>query len=96
MGAKLVWSDARNAELLALRQGGANWDIVSQRMGLSRNTVIDQSRRLGVAKRPGLFGVFRQPEPPPPPERDRDPFPPMHPVSWGVLVALTPSLATPA
>ena len=84
MPAKLDWPDAMDAQLLQLRRERTAWDVIARTMGLSRNTVIERARRIGVAKR-SKIGVAA-----PVVESDERPARPAgHPATWGAITAGT-------
>jgi hypothetical protein len=83
--AKCAWPEA--ARIAELRADRMSWDRIAALFGVSRNCLMDHAHRLGV---------HGAPKPPPParpaPER-REPLPPGDPLSWGLLLALTPSIS---
>lgn len=84
MPAKLDWPEAMDTQLLQLRRARTAWDVIARTMGLSRNTVIERARRIGVAKR-SKVGVA-----PPVVESDeRAPRPAGHHSTWGAITADT-------
>ncbi len=80
MPAKLEWADSMDEQLLQLRRERAPWDVIARRMQLSRNTVIERARRIGVAKR-SKIGIA----PPVVESDDRAPRPSGHPLTWGAI-----------
>lgn len=82
MPARLDWSAAADATILALRAGGASWDAIAARLGVSRWSASERGR---------LLGAVAPPPPVPDPERDpeREPLPPGHPLAWGAITAGT-------
>ena len=71
-----IWTEGQDAQIRRLRTEGTNWDMIAQALGLSRWTVSERGRRLGVFKRPR-----RGPVPP----DDRQTLPAGHPDSWGAI-----------
>ena len=78
MPAKINWTAAQDITLRRLRIEGATWDAVAKALGLTRWTVIERARRLGVRMRlPREIPVIVDP--------DRPCLPPGDPVSWGAI-----------
>jgi hypothetical protein len=78
MPPKTVWTDPKDDEIRRLRLEGATWDAVAASLGLSRWTVIERARRLGVRLRQARFA-------PPALDLDRPCLPPGDPMSWGAI-----------
>jgi hypothetical protein len=78
MPPKTIWTDAKDDQIRRLRIAGATWDAVAVALGLTRWTVIERARRLGVRLR-----LAHIPAPPPDPERPC--LSPGDPVSWGAI-----------
>lgn len=84
MPAKLEWAETMDEHLLQLRRERTPWDVIAQRMGLSRNTVIERARRIGVAKRSKVGAPHLVTE-----SDDRAPRPAGHPFTWGAITSGT-------
>lgn len=80
MPAKLEWADEMDVQLLALRGRKVAWNIIAQTMHLSRNTVIERARRIGVVKRSKIGAAVVRRE-----SDDRVPRPAGHPATWGAI-----------
>jgi hypothetical protein len=78
MPLKTIWTDAKDDRIRSLRIGGATWDAVASALGLTRWTVIERARRLGVRLRLAQL-------PPASPDPERACLPPGDPVSWGAI-----------
>jgi hypothetical protein len=79
MRAAVIWTDALDARLCALRIAGATWDGIARDMGLGRNTVLERGRRIGARQlRPAAPVVLLE-------HRDRSAYPPGHPITWGLI-----------
>jgi DNA-binding Lrp family transcriptional regulator len=65
-----------------MRGVGATWAAIGQRLGLSRNTVIERGRRLRAEApvRPVVVKEYDMLEDP-----NRGPLPAGHPLTWGLL-----------
>ncbi len=77
-----------DAQVLAERAAGRPWWAIAVSMGLGRNTVIERCRELGIAPNRPTKLVLQ-------PQQERLPtaLPPGDPITWGLLLALTPSLS---
>lgn len=84
MPTKLDWPETMDTQLLQLRSERTAWDVIARTMGLSRNTVIERARRIGVAKRSkvGVAALLVESD-------ERAPRPPGHPATWGAITAGT-------
>ncbi len=80
MPAKLEWAEEMDTQLLELRGQRVGWNVIAQTMQLSRNTVIERARRIGVAKRSKIGVAVMRPE-----SDDRVPRPAGHPSTWGAI-----------
>ena len=91
MPVAIQWSAAMNEQLIALRTAGQPWHTIAVAMGVCRNACIDQARVLGLAT---LARVASKTVSLTPAEAARAhlPLEAGHPVSWGILMQLTPSL----
>jgi len=79
MRAGVVWTEARDQQLRALRDGGMTWDAIACAMALGRNTVLERARKTGVR-------MWRQRAPAEVVEaRDRPARPAGHPQTWGMI-----------
>lgn len=78
---RVLWTEANDTKLRRLRAEGNTWDTIAGALGLSRWTVIERGRKLGVRKPP--------PEVKPRTDLAREPLPAGHPESWGLLNAGT-------
>ena len=76
------WSPEMEQVLRRMRADGATWAAIGGALGLGRETVREQGRRLGVRR---ALPVFQ----PPPEDPNRPPLPPGHPLSWRLLIAGT-------
>ena len=84
MPAKLDWPEEMDAQLLELRRHKMAWNVIAQTMQLSRNTVIERARRIGVVKRSKIGMAVMRPE-----SDDRLPRPSGHPSTWGAITSGT-------
>lgn len=83
----LQWTPVADQRLLKYRQDGESMRSIARAFGLSRTTVTDRARALGLeipakpraADKPAVVMTDHQ----------RDPLPPGHPISWGLLIAGT-------
>lgn len=84
MPAPLAWTAAMDEMLTALRREGRTWDGIAGTLGVSRWTAIERGKFLGIrAPKP-----IREPKEPRE-SADRPPYPPGHPVTWGLITAGT-------
>lgn len=74
------WTAAEDSQLRRLRAEGATWDAIAAVLHLTRWTVIERGRRLGVRRPPPDFV-------PPAEDPAREPLPAGHPRSWGAITA---------
>jgi hypothetical protein len=85
------WTPDRAATLREMRAGGALWREIGARLGCSEGA----ARAYGV-DRLGLPAGTQRPLAPPKPaavdNTKRDPLPPGDPLTWNLLLALSPSL----
>jgi hypothetical protein len=78
----IEWTAARDAAIRRRRADGRGYPAIAAELGLSNNTVaehIDCAQQRAGLRQPGT-------------NLDRPPLPAGDPVSWGLLLALTPSL----
>ena len=80
MPAKLDWAETMDTQLLELRGRRVAWNVIAQTMHLSRNTVIERARRIGVTKRSKIGMAVVRPE-----SDDRAPRPAGHSSTWGAI-----------
>jgi hypothetical protein len=79
MRAWVVWTEARDEQLRALRDAGLTWDAIAETMGLGRNTVLERARKTGVR-------MWRQRAPAAIVEaRDRPARQAGHPQTWAMI-----------
>lgn len=78
MPRKTVWTDGQDAQIRRLRTEGAPWDVIALALGLSRWTIIERGRALGV-ERPPAHAAARMDE------FDREPLPAGHAQSWNAI-----------
>jgi hypothetical protein len=78
MPRKTVWTEGQDSQIRRLRTEGASWDVIALALGLTRWTVIERSRVLGV-ERPPANAVAVADEP------DRPPLAAGHAESWGAI-----------
>lgn len=88
MPKKLVWTDGQDTQIRRMRGEGAQWDAIAEVLGLTRWTVIERGRRLGVSRRPVHAPVM-------PLDLERPPLPAGHTESWGAITRGTPLDGTP-
>lgn len=89
--ARLAWSAEALRALVELRGDGASWDEVGRKLGVARTAATAVARQMGLQTgRPARVRL--------PPATNaqapdlRDPLAAGHPLSWSLLLALTPSL----
>jgi hypothetical protein len=82
MSAKLVWTDAQDAQIRRRRREGANWETIAADLALSTWAVMERARRIGASRSQAEF----LPEPQDP---GREPLPAGHPASWDAINAGT-------
>jgi hypothetical protein len=78
MARKTVWTDGQDTQVRRLRMEGQSWDAIAAILGLSRCTVIDRARVLGVEQPPANVAPELD-------EVERAPLPCGHAESWGVI-----------
>jgi hypothetical protein len=78
MPRKTVWTAGQDAQIRRLRTEGAPWDVIAFALGLSRWTIIERGRVLGVGRPPAHAPAKMD-------ESDREPLPAGHPNSWGAI-----------
>jgi hypothetical protein len=76
------WTEAADQVICNMRGAGDTWAAIGQRLGLSRNTVIERGRRLRAeapVKAPAVkeYDMLEDP--------NRGPLPAGHPLTWGLL-----------
>jgi hypothetical protein len=76
------WTAAADRVICDMRGAGETWAAIGQRLGLSRNTVIERGRRLR-AEAPARAAVMKEYDMLEDP--NRRPLPAGHPLSWGLL-----------
>lgn len=81
---RIVWTDALDAKLRALRFAGVTWDAIAVLMSMGRNSVLERGRKIG-ARRENQVIPLPEPEEP----RDRPCLEAGHPRTWGMLTAGT-------
>jgi len=52
MTRKTVWTEGQDSQIRRLRTEGANWDVIALALGLTRWTIIERCRALGVERPP--------------------------------------------
>ena len=90
MPVAIQWSDTMNDTLLTMRAAGATWDAVAVCLGVCRRACIAHGHRLGATIMPRVRTAAAMT--PAEAARAHLPLEAGHPVSWGILCALTPSL----
>jgi hypothetical protein len=78
MPRKTVWTEGQDSQIRRLRTEGASWDVVALALGLTRWTIIERARSLGVERPPA--NALATPD-----ESDRQPLPAGHAESWGAI-----------
>jgi DNA-binding Lrp family transcriptional regulator len=77
------WSLAADQVIKDMRVGGATWAAIGERLGLSRNTVIERGRRIHAEKiiqpRTVIQEINVSDEP------NRLPLRAGHPLTWGLI-----------
>lgn len=90
------WSEVQDTVILTMRAAGSTWAAIGQRLGMSRNTVIERGRRIhaaaGVVKRgpatcPAQAVAKKVSE-----DENRGALPAGHPLTWGLIA---PGIAWP-
>jgi hypothetical protein len=71
-----IWTEGQDTQIRRLRTEGNNWMTIAQTLGLSRWTVSERGRRLGVFKRPRRLAAIPD---------ERLPLPAGHTDSWGAI-----------
>ena len=79
-----------DARLLRLREADVPWYAVADEMQLGKNTVIERARRLGLAAHHAA--AVEQEDAALGREPNDESLPAGHPISWGALAGLTPSI----
>jgi hypothetical protein len=78
MPRKIVWTEGQDTQIRRLRTEGATWDVIAGVLSLSRWSIIERCRALGVERPPAnAVAVMDQ--------SDRPPLPAGDPESWGVI-----------
>ena len=79
----LVWSPIADKVILTSRIDGSSWAEIGQKLGLSRNTVIERGRRLNAAApvKATMRSLPKVMEDDP----NRAPLPAGHPLTWALL-----------
>ena len=86
----IEWTKEQDATLRRLRvEERASWDVVAEACGVSRWTAVTRGRGLLVPE------IDPEPEPEPPGAHNQV-MTPGHAVSWGAIMANTPSLGNAA
>jgi hypothetical protein len=78
MPRKVIWTEGQDTQIRRLRTEGASWDLIALALGLTRWTVIERARVIGVERRPANAVVV-------PDESDRAPLHAGHPDSWDAI-----------
>jgi hypothetical protein len=78
MPRKTVWTEGQDSQIRRLRTEGASWDVIALALGLTRWTIIERSRVLGVLCPPANAVAVMD-------ESDRQPLPAGHAESWGAI-----------
>jgi hypothetical protein len=78
MPRKTVWTEGQDSQIRRLRTEGASWDVIALALGLTRWTIIERSRVLGVLSPPANAVAVMD-------ESDRQPLPAGHAESWGAI-----------
>lgn len=86
MSNRLIWSQAADRAITALRAEGASWDAIAVAVGVSRWSVIVRGRALGAERPPAPA--------PAPTVSGREPLPAGDAATWGPLVAGGPLAGT--
>ena len=82
MPERLDWTPAADATILTMRAYGATWSTIGEKLGLSRNSVIERGRRINALGGPRNL---TRPARPPVAEPNREPLAAGHPTAWSVL-----------
>ena len=77
-----VWTAVADRVICTMREGGETWAAIGQRLGLSRNTVIERGRRLRATAPPKPVFVAERAVSEDP---NRLPLPAGHPVTWQLI-----------
>lgn len=77
-----VWTAAADRVICMMREAGETWAAIGQRLGLSRNTVIERGRRLRAQAPPKTVLVAEKQVSDDP---NRLPLPAGHPVTWRLI-----------
>ncbi len=48
MSAPRIWTDAENALIAAMRSNRAHWDVIAERIGVHRTTLIYHAKQIGL------------------------------------------------
>jgi hypothetical protein len=78
MPRKAIWTEGQDTQIRRLRIEGASWDLIALALGLTRWTVIERARVIGVERRPANAAVALH-------EFDRRPLQAGHAETWGVI-----------
>ncbi|MEA2768438.1 MAG: GcrA cell cycle regulator [Acetobacteraceae bacterium] len=78
MPRKTVWTEGQDTQIRRLRTEGASWDVIALALGLTRWTIIERSRVLGVERPPANAVAVMD-------ESDRPPLFAGHAESWGAI-----------
>jgi hypothetical protein len=78
MARKTIWTQGQDTQIRRLRAEGATWDIIAAILGLTRWTVIERARHIGMERPPAnALAVVNDPE--------REPLPAGHADTWGAI-----------
>jgi hypothetical protein len=78
MPRKTVWTEGQDMQIRRLRTEGASWDVIAAVLGLTRWTVIERARTLGVERPPANARTEMD-------ESQREPLPAGHATTWGSI-----------
>ncbi len=73
-----VWTEGQNTQIRRLRTEGASWEVIALALGLTRWTVVEHARAIGVERPPANAVAVLD-------EADRQPLPAGHADSWGAI-----------
>jgi hypothetical protein len=88
-----------DATINSMRIAGSTWADIAEALGRPRGDASCIHQRARTGRLP-CYGHKPAPAAVPPPDRNprraagADPLPPPHPISWGALLALTPTLGS--
>jgi hypothetical protein len=78
MSRKTVWTEGQDTQIRRLRTEGASWDVIALALSLTRWTIIERCRVLGVERPPANAVAVMD-------ESDRAPLSAGHAETWGAI-----------